>query len=80
MISGQQALRPDRAGGRRGAARRRTRWTRRCALADEALVRLRADRAGLFRQLAQVRLDALRKEKVVAQLDLAERQALQLAG
>src|SRR3954447_14000258 len=77
MISGQQALRQIEQAAAEVRAQENA-LDAALRSADEALVRLRADRSGLYRQFAKVRLDALRKEKVVAQLDLAERRALQL--
>ena len=79
MISGQQALRQIEQAAAEVRAQENA-LDAALRSADEALVRLRSDRAGLFRQLAQVRLDALQKEKVVAQLDAAERQALQIVA
>ncbi|MBD9373759.1 hypothetical protein IB238_14115 [Rhizobium sp. ARZ01] len=77
MISGQQALRQIEQAGADIRSQENALDTA-LRSADEATVRLQADRTGLVRQLAQIRLDALQKEKIVSQLDLAERQALQL--
>jgi chromosome segregation ATPase len=79
MMTGQQALRAIEQAAAEVRSQENAIDTA-LRSADEAVLRLRADRSGLFRQLAQVRLDALQKEKIVAQLDLAERQALQLVA
>ncbi|MBR0905544.1 hypothetical protein [Bradyrhizobium liaoningense] len=77
MISGQQALRQIEQAAAEIRSQENAVATG-LRSADEVIVRLQADRAALVRQLAQVRLDALQKEKIVAQLDRAERQALEL--
>src|SRR3954453_5638466 len=79
MMTGQQALRAIEQAAAEVRSQENAIDTA-LRSADEAVLRLRTDRSGLFRQLAQVRLDALQKEKIVAQLDLAERQALQLVA
>jgi len=77
MISGLDALREienaanlarSREGDLDGALRS----------ASDQLAQLRADRAALLRQLAQVRLDLIQREGLVKDLDTAERQALDL--
>lgn len=75
MITGQQALRQiERAAGEiRGQENElQTAMTQ---AADRA-TRLRAERLEAFKQLATVRLDALRGQKLAADLDAAERRAL----
>lgn len=77
MISGQQALRfiEQAAGTIRGQENELH-----IALQQVAAkaARLRTERAEAFKQLATVRLDALRAEKIAADLDAAERRALDL--
>jgi hypothetical protein len=77
MISGQQALRSIE----QATAAIRGQESEFVALlrsADEDLARLRAERTGLFRQFAIVRLDVLQSEKIGTELASAERRALQL--
>jgi hypothetical protein len=77
MISGQQALREIE----QATAAVRNQESECAALlqaADQDLARLRAARAGLLRQLAGVRLDAMQSEKIAAELASVEQQALQL--
>jgi hypothetical protein len=77
MISGQQAL---QAIERSASELRNQELSLDSGLrsADEQVARLRSERMALLRQFAQVRLDAFQKEKVVAQLDRAEQDALAL--
>ncbi len=77
MISGQQALRSiDQAAAQiRGQEQQLDAALR---SAGDDLVRLRAERVATLKQLATVRLDALKGERVVWDLDVAERRALQL--
>lgn len=75
MISGQQALRQIElaAGQIRG---QENELQTALAQAAERATRLRAERIEAFKQLAAVRLDALRGQKIAADLDAAERRAL----
>jgi hypothetical protein len=77
MISGQQALRSIEQAT---AQLRQQEGALDAALrsAEESIVRLRHDRNTLFRQLAETRLDALQRERVLPALDRAEREALRL--
>ena len=77
MITGQQALRSieQAAFTLRG---QETQIDGALRSADEEVARLRADRTGLLRQLAQVRLDTLQRDQTVGALDAAERRALAL--
>jgi chromosome segregation ATPase len=77
MISGLQALREienaaNQARGQEGQLDGALRS------ASDELARLRAERAALLRQYAQVRLDLIQREGLVNQLDAAERRALDL--
>jgi chromosome segregation ATPase len=77
MISGQQALMAiERSAGELRSQEAALDTALRSA--DEQIARLRSERTALFRQLAQVRLDAFQKEKVVSQLDRAEQDAMRL--
>ncbi|MFN3890272.1 MAG: hypothetical protein ACK4MV_07740 [Beijerinckiaceae bacterium] len=75
MISGQQALRQIElaAGQIRGQENELQIALTQVA---ERAARLRADRLEAFKQLAAVRLDALRGQNLIADLDAAERRAL----
>ena len=75
MITGQQALRQieQAAGTIRGQENELQIALTQVA---EQATRLRAERLETFKQLAAVRLDAMRGQKIVADLDAAERRAL----
>lgn len=77
MISGQQAL---RAIEQATAQLRQQEGALDAALrsSEEAIVRLRHERSALFRQLAETRLEAFQRERVLPALDRAEREALAL--
>ena len=77
MISGQQALQSIE---RATALARSQEFDLDAALrsVDAEVARLRADRLAAFRQLAQIKLDALERDGVVGDLDAAERRAAQL--
>lgn len=75
MISGQQALRSIE----QATAAIRGQENEFVALlrsVDGEIARLRAERVAQFRQLAEVRLDLLQREKIAGDLAVAERQAL----
>jgi hypothetical protein len=77
MISGQQALRQIElaAGQIRGQENELQTALRQ---ASDRATRLRAERLEAFKQLAAVRLDALRGQNITADLDAAERRALDM--
>jgi hypothetical protein len=79
MISGQQALFDveQTAAAIRG---QESECAAQLGSADSDLARLRAARLALVRQLAVVRLDAMRSEKIAGELGSVERQALQLVA
>lgn len=79
MISGRQALRfiEQAAGAIRGQENELQTALQQAAA---KAARLRAERAEAFKQLAIVRLDALRAEKIAADLDAAERRALDIVA
>lgn len=76
MISGQQALhRLERAAGQIRGQENELQVA--LTQLSERATRLRADRLEAFKQLAAVRLGALRGQNLVADLDTAERRALE---
>ena len=75
MISGQQALRQIEMAAGQIRGQENEMQIAMTQAADRA-TRLRADRIEAFKQLAAVRLDALRGQNIVADLDAAERRAL----
>lgn len=79
MISGQQALQAVESSS---AHLRSQELSLDSALrsADECLAQLSSQRTNLFRKLAQVRLDALQKERIVTELDRAEREAMAIVA
>jgi len=79
MISGQQALQAVESSS---AHLRNQELSLDSALrsADEYLAHLGSERTNLFRKLAQVRLDALQKERIVTELDRAEHEAMAIVA
>ena len=77
MISGQQALRSieQATAAIRG---QENEFVTMLQSTESEIARLRAERTALFRQLASVRLDVLQREKITAELAVAERQALKI--
>jgi hypothetical protein len=75
MISGQQALRQIELAAGQIRGQENELQIALTQAADRA-TRLRADRIEAFKQLAAVRLDALRGQNLIADLDAAERRAL----
>ncbi len=75
MISGQQALRQIEMAAGQIRGQENELQIAMTQAADRA-TRLRADRIEAFKQLAGVRLDAMRGQSLVADLDAAERRAL----
>ena len=77
MISGRQALAQiERAIEQ--ARRQEAQLEQEYAAATEEVGRLRVQRTESFRELARLKMDTLTQEKVVGELDVAERQALSL--
>jgi hypothetical protein len=77
MISGRQALAQieqtiEKA--RQQEAQLEQAWQ----AASEDITRLRVQRTEMFRELARLKLDAIRKNEIVGQLDAVERQAMAL--
>lgn len=75
MISGQQALRQIEAAAGKIRGQENELQTA-LAQAAERGQRLRADRIEAFKQLAAIRLDAMRGQSLISDLDAAERRAL----
>ncbi len=75
MISGQQALRQIEAAAGKIRGQENELQTV-LAQASERGQRLRADRIEAFKQLAAIRLDAMRGQSLISDLDAAERRAL----
>lgn len=75
MISGQQALRQIEAAAGKIRGQENELQTALTQAAERG-ERLRADRIEAFKQLAAIRLDALRGQSLISDLDAAERRAL----
>lgn len=77
MISGRQALAQIEQTIEK-ARQQEAKCERAYAAATEEVGRLRIQRTEAFRELARLKLDAITQDKVIGQLDLAERQAISL--
>ncbi|HEY8381308.1 MAG TPA: hypothetical protein VIL09_04060 [Microvirga sp.] len=77
MISGRQALAQIEQTIEK-ARQQEAQFGRAYATATEEVGRLRIQRTEAFRELARLKLDAITKEKVVQNLDAAERQAISI--
>ncbi|PVE20557.1 hypothetical protein DC522_31620 [Microvirga sp. KLBC 81] len=77
MISGRQALAQIEQTIER-ARQQEAQFERAYAVATEEVGRLRIQRTEAFRELARIRLDAITQDKIVGDLDAAERQAISL--
>ncbi|QRM34016.1 hypothetical protein [Microvirga sp. VF16] len=75
MVSGRQALAQIEQFVEK-ARQQEAQCERAYAIATEEIGRLRIERTERFRELARLRLNAITQEKVVGNLDAAERQAL----
>jgi hypothetical protein len=75
MISGRQALAQIEQFIEK-ARQQEAQFERAYATATEEVGRLRIERTERFRELARLKLDAIRQDQVVGELDAAERQAM----
>jgi len=77
MISGRQALAQIEQFIEK-ARQQEAQFERAYAIATEEVGRLRIERTERFRELARLKLDAIKQDRVVGELDAAERKAMSL--